>query len=178
LPPLYGPPQVILQGKFFHGPLVHVEGVEVVAGPSIALRVVHGGIRVLEQRIGGAAIGGAEADADTDSHENLVSRHVDRHGDGILDAISMPVDVAGHEIFVTVSIGISLSPADGGTADTLLKNADTAMYHSKGNGRAGYHFYSLYMNERSMKKLSLENDLRRAVERGEFELHYQPKLDA
>ena len=96
----------------------------------------------------------------------------------ILDAISMPVEVAGHEIFVTVSIGISLSPADGGTADTLLKNADTAMYYSKDNGRAGYHFYSLYMNERSMKKLSLENDLRRAVERGEFELHYQPKLDA
>ena len=52
------------------------------------------------------------------------------------------------------------------------------MYYSKDNGRAGYHFYSIYMNERSMKKLSLENDLRRAVERGEFELHYQPKLDA
>jgi diguanylate cyclase (GGDEF)-like protein len=96
----------------------------------------------------------------------------------ILDAVSKPIEVGGHEIFVTVSIGISLSPADGATADTLLKNADTAMYCSKDNGRAGYHFYSIYMNERSMRKLSLENDLRRALERGEFVLHYQPKLDA
>jgi diguanylate cyclase len=63
------------------------------------------------------------------------------------------------------------------TADTLLKNADTAMYYSKDNGRAGYHFYSVYMNERSARKLSLESELRRAVERGEFELYYQPKLD-
>src|SRR5207247_3937681 len=95
----------------------------------------------------------------------------------ILDAISMPVEVAGHEIFVTVSIGISLSPADGGTADTLLKNADTAMYYSKDNGRAGYHFYSIYMKERSMKKLSLENDLRRGVERGEGGVWYRPNLE-
>jgi diguanylate cyclase (GGDEF)-like protein/PAS domain S-box-containing protein len=92
-----------------------------------------------------------------------------------LDALQMPFELESHEVFVTASIGISLYPADSDDEMELMKNADTAMYRAKESGRNRYEFYSRDMNTRSLQRLTLESNLRRALERGEFLLHYQPK---
>ena len=95
----------------------------------------------------------------------------------ILDGLALPFDLGGNEAYVTASIGISVFPADGADAETLLKNADMAMYRAKELTRNAYCFFTAEMNERSVAKLQLNTDLRRAIERGEFVLHYQPKVD-
>jgi EAL domain-containing protein (putative c-di-GMP-specific phosphodiesterase class I) len=95
----------------------------------------------------------------------------------ILDALARPFDLGGNETYVTASIGISVFPADGDDAETLLKNADMAMYRAKELTRNAYCFFTAEMNQRSVAKLQLNTDLRRAIERGEFALHYQPKVD-
>jgi len=95
----------------------------------------------------------------------------------ILDTISRPLIIAGHEIFITGSIGITVYPLDGEDPDTLLKNADAAMYNAKEQGRNNYQFYSEAMNASSFKRLSLENALRKALDRQEFLLYYQPQID-
>jgi diguanylate cyclase (GGDEF)-like protein len=95
----------------------------------------------------------------------------------ILQEFANPFDLDGQEVSVTVSIGISMYPADGKDADTLLKNADAAMFHAKDSGRSGYQFYSQSMNDLSLAKLSLENDLRKALGRRELQLQYQPKVN-
>ena len=95
----------------------------------------------------------------------------------ILDALSRPFDLTGNEAYVTASIGISVFPADGDDAETLLKNADMAMYRAKEMTRNAYCFFTAEMNQRSAAKLQLNTDLRHAIERGEFVLHYQPKVD-
>jgi diguanylate cyclase (GGDEF)-like protein len=94
----------------------------------------------------------------------------------ILESVSRPIIVAGHEIFITGSIGITVYPMDGEDPDTLLKNADAAMYSAKEQGRNNYQFYSEAMNASSLKRLSLENALRKALDRQEFLLHYQPQV--
>ncbi len=94
----------------------------------------------------------------------------------ILDTLSRPLVIAGHEIFITGSIGITVYPMDGGDADTLLKNADAAMYSAKEQGRNNYQFYSEAMNASSLKRLSLENALRKALDRQEFLVYYQPQI--
>ncbi|UQZ82900.1 Cyclic di-GMP phosphodiesterase Gmr [Paenibacillus konkukensis] len=88
-----------------------------------------------------------------------------------------PFLIEDHELFVTASIGISLYPDDGTDAETLLKNADNAMYRSKEKGGNSYHYYHPDMNKRSLHKLNLEIHLRKALERGEFRLLYQPLVD-
>jgi diguanylate cyclase (GGDEF)-like protein/PAS domain S-box-containing protein len=95
----------------------------------------------------------------------------------ILDALARPFDLGGNEAYVTASIGISVFPADGADAETLLKNADMAMYRAKELTRNAYCFFTGEMNQRSVAKLQLNTDLRRAIERREFVLHYQPKVD-
>lgn len=95
----------------------------------------------------------------------------------VLEALSEPITINEHELFETVSIGISLYPADGNDATVLLKNADTAMYRAKDMGRNNYQFYSADMSSRTLERLKLETSLRRALEREEFILHYQPQLD-
>ncbi|MGO9414948.1 MAG: putative bifunctional diguanylate cyclase/phosphodiesterase [Syntrophobacteraceae bacterium] len=95
----------------------------------------------------------------------------------LLEAVSRPIIIAGHEIFMTGSIGITVYPMDGEDPDTLLKNADAAMYSAKEQGRNNYQFYSEAMNASSFKRLSLENGLRKALDREEFVLHYQPMVD-
>jgi len=97
--------------------------------------------------------------------------------DKILSLFKESFLVAGHEIFVTTSIGIATFPADGVTADALLKNADTAMYHAKQLGRNGYQFFAEEMNLKVHERLSMETRLRRALERCEFLLLYQPRVD-
>ncbi len=95
----------------------------------------------------------------------------------ILAELSRPFTLSGHEVIVSASIGIALYPADGKDAESLLKNADVAMYHAKNQGRNAYQFYTHSMNESAMERLTLENELRKALERDEFQLYYQPKLN-
>lgn len=96
----------------------------------------------------------------------------------MLELLQQPVQVDGHELVTTVSIGISIYPEDGTDADTLLRNADAAMYRAKGSGRNSYQLYATEMNARSLEHLALETAMLRALERNEFELYYQPILDA
>lgn len=81
------------------------------------------------------------------------------------------------DLHVTTSIGISIYPDDGENAETLIKNADTAMYQAKANGRQSYQFFKPAMNVRAVERQSIEESLRSALERGEFVLHYQPKVN-
>jgi diguanylate cyclase (GGDEF)-like protein len=83
----------------------------------------------------------------------------------------------GHELHITTSIGISLYPYDGTDVDTLLKNADTALYRAKEQGRNNYQLYTPAMNARAFERLAMENSLRKALERKQFLLHYQPQMD-
>ena len=102
------------------------------------------------------------------------ARHVAQK---VLDALSEPVMIDTHELKVTPSIGICAYPHDGEDVETLMRNADTAMYHAKQMGRNNYQFFTQAMNDAAHERLLLENDLRHAVERGEFTLHYQPQID-
>jgi len=95
----------------------------------------------------------------------------------LLAAVAEPHFIDGHDLQVTTSIGISVYPDDGLDAETLIKNADTAMYQAKANGRQGYQFFKPAMNVRAVERQSIEESLRRAVERQEFILHYQPKIN-
>jgi diguanylate cyclase (GGDEF)-like protein/PAS domain S-box-containing protein len=95
----------------------------------------------------------------------------------IMEAVAIPHFVEGHELHVTTSIGVSLYPGDGHDAETLIKNADTAMYQAKESGRQGYKFFRPEMNVRAVERQSIEEGLRSALERKEFSLHYQPKID-
>ena len=95
----------------------------------------------------------------------------------ILADLSRPFTLSGHEVFVTASIGISLYPADGKDTETLLKNADIAMYSAKEHGKNNFQFYAETMNATAFERLTIENELHKALERGELVLYYQPKVD-
>jgi diguanylate cyclase (GGDEF)-like protein len=94
----------------------------------------------------------------------------------ILEALKPPFHFDRQELHVTTSIGISLYPYDGENADSLLKNADTALYRAKEQGRNNYQLYTPAMNARAFERLALENSLRKALERKEFLLYYQPQV--
>ncbi len=96
----------------------------------------------------------------------------------IIGRMSSPFQLDGQEIFATISIGIATYPGDGDTRELLFKNADTAMYHAKSAGKNTYNFYRKAMNESALKRLNLENSLHKAVERNEFLLYYQPRIDS
>jgi diguanylate cyclase (GGDEF)-like protein/PAS domain S-box-containing protein len=95
----------------------------------------------------------------------------------ILQAVAEAHSIDGHDRHVTTSIGVSIYPDDGLDAETLIKNADTAMYQAKEHGPQSYRFFKADMNVRAVERQSIEEDLRRALERQEFLLHYQPKID-
>jgi diguanylate cyclase (GGDEF)-like protein/PAS domain S-box-containing protein len=95
----------------------------------------------------------------------------------MLQAIAAPHCIEDHDLHVTTSIGISIHPDDGLDVATLIKNADTAMYHAKEHGRQRYEFFKPAMNVRAMARQSIEESLRRALERQEFAVQYQPKVD-
>ncbi|VAW98102.1 diguanylate cyclase/phosphodiesterase (GGDEF & EAL domains) with PAS/PAC sensor(s) [hydrothermal vent metagenome] len=95
----------------------------------------------------------------------------------ILNGISLPFHIEGQELVVTSSIGISLYPNDGETLESLMKNADSAMYRAKDQGRNKYQLYNADMNAGAIEHLTMETQLRHALERNEFCLYYQPQVD-
>ncbi|MEH7076700.1 sensor domain-containing protein [Neobacillus drentensis] len=130
--------------------------------------------------------------ADTVSSEGIVSRqggdefiillddtdkeNATRVAQQILTEFSNPLEVNNQEFFVTPSIGISLYPLDGMDVETLIKNADTAMYQAKERGKNNFRFYSSNLNGISVRKMELENGLRKALEKNQLMLHYQPQV--
>jgi diguanylate cyclase (GGDEF)-like protein/PAS domain S-box-containing protein len=113
---------------------------------------------ILVQRIS------SERDAETIAHK-------------VLAAIRLPISVENRDFFLTTSIGVSIYPNDGGDAETLLQNADTAMYRAKEKGRDNCQLYAPAMNARAVERLSLENRLRQALPNDELVLYYQPIVD-
>lgn len=94
----------------------------------------------------------------------------------ILDRLAAPMLLDGHEVYVNASIGITVFPDDSEDQDTLIRNADVAMYSAKEQGRANYMFFNAEMNRRTAQFLELESRLRQALARNEFVLHYQPRI--
>lgn len=95
----------------------------------------------------------------------------------IIQAVSQVHSIGEHELYITASIGVSLYPEHGLNAETLMKNADTALYQAKGLGRQRYKFFKPAMNLRAVERQTIEEDLRHALVKKEFALHYQPKMD-
>ena len=109
--------------------------------------------------------------------DEVEERYAGTIAEKILTLLSGAFNIAGYELFLTASIGVSFFPCDGEDANTLVKNADTAMYFAKTQGRNAYHFYTPQMSEYARERLLLEAALRRAIEREELLLHYQPQVD-
>jgi diguanylate cyclase (GGDEF)-like protein len=105
--------------------------------------------------------------------EDVIFRAMKR----IISKVSEPIRIGNRELNITCSAGISVHPQDGFDVETLLKNADAAMYRAKANGRNNFQFYTSEMNELVSERLMLEHSLRRALERKEFSLHYQPRVN-
>ena len=105
------------------------------------------------------------------------TRHVERVAQRILNTLSEPIALQSHNPVVTPSIGIAIFPHDGVDPDTLVRNADTAMYVAKAEGRACYRFYDEDMNSRAVEQLKMEEELRNALRNQELELRYQPQID-
>lgn len=95
----------------------------------------------------------------------------------IADKVGQPLTLDQHQFLITLSIGIAIYPEDGESDEDLLKNADLAMYFAKRNDHNSFAFYQQSMNIRALKRLTLESELRQAIGRQEFSLHYQPQLD-
>ncbi len=105
------------------------------------------------------------------------TREAARIAQAMIDALALPIVIEGHEVYVTCCIGVSLFPADGDEAETLIRSADAALTRAKSQGRNHFQFYTLDMNVKTTRRLTLESDLRRAVERDELRLYFQPQLD-
>ncbi|SFC57259.1 bifunctional diguanylate cyclase/phosphodiesterase [Massilia yuzhufengensis] len=98
-------------------------------------------------------------------------------GDKIIEALATPFPFEGHSLHISPSIGICLCPDDGDDVETLMRHADAAMYHAKAAGRNNYQFFDQRMNQAAARRFELESNLRGALGRDEFELHYQPIID-
>ncbi|MCB1705871.1 MAG: EAL domain-containing protein [Halioglobus sp.] len=95
----------------------------------------------------------------------------------LLDVLAQPIKIEGHDLVVTPSIGIAIAQGEADTVEGLLKAADTAMYHAKSSGKNKFMFYNSDMDAAGVERLELENELRRALETGQLELHYQAQVD-
>jgi diguanylate cyclase (GGDEF)-like protein len=100
-----------------------------------------------------------------------------RTSEAIIDALKLSFPLNHNEVYITASIGISVYPEDGRDADTLMKNADAAMYRAKDQGRNNYQFYTPSVNQEGIERLKMETMLRHAIERDEFILYYQPRIN-
>lgn len=121
-------------------------------------------------RMGGDEFTVILADVETHEEAEAVAKK-------ILEVLAEPIVVNGNELYVTGSIGISVYPVDGADVETLVRNADTAMYQAKEKGRNCYHAYSEALTASVIHSMTLESGLRGALERKEFLVHYQPKVD-
>jgi len=155
--------------KFVNDSLGHGTGDQLLRGMADRLR------DVLREGDTVARLGGDEfvVILNDQGGEEVIFRAMQR----IMAEVSQPMLIDGKELYVTCSAGISLYPQDGADVDTLLRNADAAMYRAKDHGRNNFQFYTSEMNERINERLSLENALRRALERHELVLHFQQKVD-
>jgi diguanylate cyclase len=97
--------------------------------------------------------------------------------DRLLSVLSNPIYIGGNEVFVTASIGLAVFPRDGEDIEALIKHADMAMYFAKQDGKNRYKFYSETMNAETLRRLAVENELRRAMEREELKVYYQPQMN-
>jgi diguanylate cyclase (GGDEF)-like protein len=155
--------------KFVNDSLGHSSGDKLLKGMADRLRgVLRDGDTV--SRLGGDEF---VLILNDQSNEEVIFRAMQR----ITAKVAEPITLEGKELYVTCSAGISLYPQDGPDVDTLLKHADAAMYRAKEAGRNTFQFYTSEMNERVNERLQLENALRRALERQEFLLHYQQKVE-
>ena len=102
---------------------------------------------------------------------------VDLTAQRVIDALARPFQLDGDSVYVGASLGIALYPSDGTTAEALQSNADAALHQAKAQGRGSLRFFSPEMTNRARRRLTLEAELRRALDRGEFRLHYQPQID-
>jgi diguanylate cyclase (GGDEF)-like protein/PAS domain S-box-containing protein len=97
--------------------------------------------------------------------------------DSVLKSLKKPIKLGKHEVIISTSIGITLAPTDSTDSETLMKNADLALYMAKDNGRDCYHFFTEDLNTRANKLLHIENELRQAIINEDFYLHYQPQIN-
>jgi len=138
---------------------------------SVAIRL----LKVLRESDTIARLGGDEF---TVILENLESpQYAAMIAQKVLDKLSRSFHIEGRELFITASIGITIYPRDAADMGTLLKNADTAMYLAKEEGKGTYRFFTPELNVQAHKRMNLENSLRKAMEKREFEIHYQPQLN-
>lgn len=107
--------------------------------------------------------------ADTDKIANIAKL--------ILRSLKQPIKLGKHEVIVSTSIGITLSPSDSSCSDTLMRNADLALYMAKDKGRDGYYFFTEELNIRAKRLLTIENELRQAIHNNHFTLHFQPQIN-
>lgn len=121
-------------------------------------------------RLGGDEFAVALSDMASSDHAGLVGRK-------IMDAFSAPFHLDARELFLSVSLGVAVHPHHGATAEDLLRNADVAMYQAKEQGRAGCQIFSAELTAKASHYLAMDNALRKAIEREEFLLHYQPMVD-
>ena len=155
--------------KFVNDSLGHSVGDELLKNTAARLRsVLRDGDTV-------ARLGGDEfvLVLNDQNDEEVVFRAMQR----IAATVNAPMTIGGKELFITCSAGISLHPQDGPDVDTLLKNADVAMYRAKEAGRNNFQFFTAEMNQLVTERLQMEQSLRHALERREFVLHYQQKVD-
>ncbi len=134
--------------------------------------VTHGGFEEDGNTI--ARLGGDEFIVLLNNVQQHVAGSVARR---LVSALAEPVTVLGTELYVSCSVGVATFPGDGNDIETLLMNADTAMYRAKEAGRGGFQFYDRSMNARARERLQMETLLRHAIDRDEFVLHYQPRVD-
>ena len=155
--------------KFVNDSLGHGTGDKLLRGMADRLR------GVLREGDTVARLGGDEfvVILNDQGGEEAIYRAMQR----IMAEIAKPMTIEGKELYITCSAGISLYPQDGADVDTLLKNADAAMYRAKDHGRNNFQFFTSEMNERVNERLALEHALRRSLERGELLLHFQQKVD-
>src|SRR4029079_13748352 len=155
--------------KFVNDSLGHSVGDELLKNVADGLRGVLRDVDTV------ARLGGDEfvLILNDQNNEEVVFRAMQR----VTSSVNAPMSIEGKELYVTCSAGISLYPQDGPDVDTLLKNADVAMYRAKEAGRNNFQFFTTELNELVNERLRLEQSLRRALERKEFLLHYQQKVN-
>jgi diguanylate cyclase (GGDEF)-like protein len=151
--------------KSINDTLGHSLGDALLCAVSERLRGIMGGTDAVA-RLGGDEFAILQANGRPNSTSELAAK--------VIEALSQPFEVRGHQLIIGTSIGIAMAPADGKDADQLLRNADMALYRAKAEGRGTYHFFQAEMDAQMQERRRLELDLRKALAAEEFELYYQP----